>query len=1077
MEPSPPFSRLVFAQPNYSFEDIPTGLSQADALDLHVAWTSLWHPEILHNLGFLPESRRTDTNGLDVEQALIVVPNASKEKLDQTLEERIAVSGSKILFTNSTPRLRLFQDILALCSNNPTPDQPDQPASDPHEAHALANDFFAFGFAVQQIQCMARKLRYSFNLDWMVVSEQILAAANHFHHKQWDDCERFLAAAFDSLSQERDRYCSQQAYLLNLILTAPVDPSKPSSPLGKHLSDELSKNTPASLLISSESLQRIKTSNPDAWKLIQTRLDDKSLALLGGFSKELRHTYLSELSLLRSLSQARRENGKLELPPTTVLTQFHPSIPGYLPTIAKLHGFQGSLIANFSDGTIPEKEHAKLRWQETADGSGLDTILGHVIDANDPLAILNLGTDMAKQLDYHQVPTLVIAHWPNRQCLTFDDLLRVASRSPALGKWIQADEYFDSTSQPYWSEQFATPQFPFPIKKSSPHLHGLQIGLIRLQALLYRSERIQSALELLKLLSPQTSNHNPTETRDSISRSELISRLEKHLVELDQVAAHDTDCLDTPESWFADRLADTLSLETQTGVALQKALRAQTAYTILNPTSAAARVHLNIPSHRSNLILKDNDRIVQACDAPDNLGTELLVDVPPFGFSCLQTSPPLDTPSTTKNTKETAQRHSKKTGLFAKWLGHSDAIAKTEGLLSNEFMEVQFDPSKGHMKSMYIRDQRGNRLSAMLSLLDQPLNIACKPREEQFLTLQSTKLDISNPSEHTGQIAIEGTFPTTRPQENVNKPQPLFKQTFTMVKNTKWLQVRIEGNGLDRNLHAPVWRMIWPSEAASLSLWANGNKSKWLAPLQASTEVIEIDDAQYKLYFATGGLSFHRKISPNQLATFLPIDHDGSLDVTFFIGLQWQRPWQTAMELFAPAWIVPPCENQSPLLKPNPKPQQSAWLIQSNHPNLNVSLLPPESHLTNHLTNQLEEALPTHPPKTESTAPDFTAPNSTATTSTAPAPSTTNPSPPTEDLTFKPDALLWVRESAGISATAKISLPKTPQIAFKMDFTGQTLDKLECDAQSVHVPYGPHERFLLGVTFDQPQSGASQQQQ
>ena len=1076
MEPSATFSRLVFAQPNYSFEDIPVGLSQSDALDLHIAWTSLWHPEILHLLGFLPETRRTDTNGLDVEQALIIVPNASKEKLDQTLEERIAVCGSKILFSNSLPRLRLFQEILSLCTESSTSNSTaDQPRSEPPEALELTNDFFAFGFAVQQIQCMARKLRYSFNLDWMVVSEQILSAANHFHLKQWEDCERFLAAAFDSLSQERDRYCSQQAYLLNLILTAPVDPSKPSSPLGKPLSEELSKPTPASLLISSESLHRIQTLNTDAWNLIQSRLDEKSLALIGGFSKELRHTYLSELSLLRSLSQARRENATLNIPPTTVLTQFHPSIPGYLPTIARLHGFQGSLIAKFSDGTIPEKEHAKLRWQETSDGSGLDTILGHVIDANDPLAILNLGTDMAKQLDYHQVPTLVIAHWPNRQCVPFDDLLRVASRSPALGKWIQADEYFESTSQPYWSEQFSTPQFPFPIKKPSPNLHGLQIGLIRLQALLYRSERIQSALELLKLLNQQASNLNPSEPHKSTSLTELTSRLEKHLSTLDLVASHDSDFLDSPESWYSNRLADTLALETQTGLALQKALRAENSYTILNPTSAAARLNLNIPTPQSSLILKDNDRIVQACDAPDNLGTELLVDVPPFGFTCLQTSS-IDTPSAQKIAKENAQRRSKKPGLFAKWLGHSDAIAKTEGLLSNEYMEVQFDPSKGHLKSMYIRDQRGNRLSAMLSLLDQPLNIACKPREDQFLTLQATKLDVSNPSEHTGQIAIEGSFTTGSPYASVDQPKPHFKQTFTMVKNTKWLQVRIQGSGLDRNLHTPVWRMIWPSEAASLALWANGNKSKWLAPLQASTEVIEIDDAQYKLYFATGGLSFHRKITPNQLATFLPIDHDGSLDVTFFVGLQWQRPLQTAMELFAPTWIVPPhanqsSANQSPLSKPNSKPQQSAWLIQSNHPNLNVSLLPPEYHLTNSLCNK--KLSPTPPP--ESSTADSTAESTVD--STATGSNATNPNPMPQEPTFTPDALLWVRESAGISATAKISLPKTPQIAFKMDFTGQTLDKLECDAQSVQVPYGPHERFLLGVNFDPPKSGASQQQQ
>ena len=66
---------------------------------------------------------------------------------------------------------------------------------------------------------------------------------------------------------------------------------------------------------------------------------------------------------------------------------------------------------------------------------------------------------------------------------------------------------------------------------------------------------------------------------------------------------------------------------------------------------------------------------------------------------------------------------------------------------------------------------------------------------------------------------------------------------------------------------------------------------------------------------------------------------------------------------------------------------------------------------------------------------------------------------------FQPDSLISVLETAGKSGTAKISLPKKPTEAFKMNFTGHTLDKLEIQDSSVSFPYGPKERCVVGVSY------------
>ncbi|MFM7974392.1 MAG: hypothetical protein ACKO8U_04905, partial [Pirellula sp.] len=114
MESDSIFKRLIFALPTNSLEELPSGRAQGGPLDgqgnqrlfldYHQAWTSLWSPRILGRLGFLPESRRCDRAGLDVENALVIVPKFSEELLDQPLQEQLEISGNKVLFSDSRAR-------------------------------------------------------------------------------------------------------------------------------------------------------------------------------------------------------------------------------------------------------------------------------------------------------------------------------------------------------------------------------------------------------------------------------------------------------------------------------------------------------------------------------------------------------------------------------------------------------------------------------------------------------------------------------------------------------------------------------------------------------------------------------------------------------------------------------------------------------------------------------------------------------------------------------------------------------------------------------------------------------------
>jgi hypothetical protein len=244
-----------------------------------------------------------------------------------------------------------------------------------------------------------------------------------------------------------------------------------------------------------------------------------------------------------------------------------------------------------------------------------------------------------------------------------------------------------------------------------------------------------------------------------------------------------------------------------------------------------------------------------------------------------------------------------------------------------------------------------------------------------------------------------------------------------MQKGCKWVKITILGGGFDRDSETPIWRTAWLSESAILHVWSHGNRSKWLGPLQANIELIEIDDAHHKIYIATGGLSYHLKQGANQLQTLLPVDAQGNIRASLAFGIDWQRPWETAIDLFQPVWVIPPNDPSRALTKDQPVELKSGWLAQCNHSNIRFSFLPIESSPTSFGINGDGQK------------------------------------------TLLPDILIWMTEGAGKASTAKISLPKTALEAWKVDFSGHLLDKIPVEGADLLVPYLAWEKSVLAVVF------------
>jgi hypothetical protein len=431
----------------------------------------------------------------------------------------------------------------------------------------------------------------------------------------------------------------------------------------------------------------------------------------------------------------------------------------------------------------------------------------------------------------------------------------------------------------------------------------------------------------------------------------------------------------------------------------------------------------------------------------DPTKSQVILDVPPFGFCAVGVASPGDIKSVSSTRKK---------GFFSKLLGHSDSIAQSDGSLANEFMEVQIDPKKGHLRSLFIRDQRGNRLSGMVCLVPKPAGEHHRAKESDSMALSQVRLEHLNLSDHSSQIVTRGVFgtdptlasaqanPRSIAQGGTGQSLPWIEQTVRLDRGCKWVEVAISGGGFDRFSHTPVWRMIWPSQAASLGMWSHGNRTKWLGPLQGCVELIEIDDAQHKVYYATGGLSYHHKPASNQIQSLLPIHPDGSIRAKLYLGIHWQRPWETAIDLFQEAWTMLP-EIESGFTARGGQTRhgapKSGWLAQCNHSNLRFSFL-------------------------QVFSPEL--PSSGGNTDQGKVSGWGSGVYTNGQEVVHADALLWVCEGMGKASTAKISLPKSVRQAWKVDFCGQLLDKISTEGESLIVPYSAWEKCAIAVVFGAP---------
>ncbi len=871
---------LLFLLPDHELEGYPRSLPSEPASQFLAGWLSLWHPALIAAAQSIPRWHQAGQLPTELNESIFILPELSRDHCSSEDRERIVAAGS--LLVEPQGSWRELQSKLLKHFGDP---------AQPELVEQFREEFAALGYAYLQIQLMTRQQRYTSNLDQLLFSEQVCKAVDAAYAGDGPRVAQMLQACFDSLGQERDHYYSLDVNLLDLTLLA-------DSTLGKSLAEQLQSTDVTTLLASASLLQKLKHNKPNIFSLLGERLQAGSLGLAGGLDIERPHPLMPRESMSRDLARGHRAYVELGLPPPRVFGRLSFGMQSNSASLLKRWGYDGVLLSTFSGGTYPEGSQVKLSW-ESSDGTFLPALAAKVIDVADPAEFLALGLSVGEVLDHQHVPTLTFAHWPNAACDYFQLLKIIAQRTPAFGRWMLVDRYFVDTDQPYHQERLSATDFrmnwlaqtpsPAELLERTRRVHELQAAARGLQNMLNLDWQLTHYREVVSSL---VSNGD----EQTITKVSALGT-EKWAGELS--AIHDQiDGLFDPHLDFR---ATVSAVKKQLEVGKRQVLeslckrldRPQESQPpgtggklIFNPVSCPMRALVHTEAELGF------DTAHEWCFASGRAGNDRVscIDVPSMGFVFA----PLTARAKSDGSKQ-------------------PVIATAGGLLQNEFMEVQVDAARGHMKSLHVPARRGNRLSMMLAYRERDSKAGF-----QFSEMIASDVRMLTSSSMCGILRASGRM------EKDGVRLGRFEIDYELWRGSRNLDVRLRLSELQPLKESNPWktaytvRIAWPSESAILRIFSAGDQSVWAGGRAVSPELIEIDETDYKTHILTGGMAFHRRTEERFLEIILGDGTQDNISHHFGIGVDLPSPVLAARRFLSP---------HAELTVPQPIHASSGWLV------------------------------------------------------------------------------------------------------------------------------------------------------
>jgi alpha-mannosidase len=854
--------------PCHSLEDFPTYHVGDDAEGLLAAWSALWHPALLSASLKMPAWRRADDPPTPQSGMLIVVPTVVRHELPSDYTDRALVSGAVLI-----EGLHRRRDIVERALAGIEPSTSEQAAgaapgglqveSAPQwDDVDLAADFLAVGVAHLLTELLTRRMRYMSNLDETAFNDAVLAAATAAKNGDADHARDHLRRACEVLYEARAHFYPVDTYLIDLTLVA-------TTTIGASLRRELASDLPTNLLVAGQVIEEMATREPESLAMVQKRLAEQTVALIGGEYCEAELPLLPLETIRQEFARGRQAYQKYLGVVPDIFGRRRAGLTPALPQILRGFEYRGALHFTLDDGRFPQPDRSKALW-EGLSATAIDAIGRPPLDAGEPASILTLIEKLGESMDYDFVSMISFAHWPALASEYYGDLRRISKYAAVLGRWISLEEFFTSTDSAGAFSKFSADQYRAPYLKQAVAI-GDPDPLsrhVRRRADEYRRYAC-SAIDCWSALLAGVDRGSPVDALANVSSAEMSDDLTRQVETAKQA------------------LAATLCGRQSGG--LEGLL-------LVNPHNISRRAAIDVAGLRTP---PDVGGAVVAADASS---AQAIVEVPPLGFAWVGPGQ--------GQAKATKQRRT---------------IAR-ENVLTNELCEITIHPETGGIRGIRDLHARGNRLSQQLGMrlrgvMPMPSGMWRDPDEEAIYSqMVADSIEITADGAIVGEVTSRGRLLDPEGRELAS-----FVQQSRLAAGRALLELEIELTIGEMPLGDP-----WDSYYACRFAWGEDLSEIRRSVHQAALvtdlkrleapDFVEIVGSKSQTAILTDGLPYHLRVGGRMLDSLLVVRGETRRRFRLAIALANPYPWQAAADTMSPVAVV---EGRFP----PPRGATSGWLF------------------------------------------------------------------------------------------------------------------------------------------------------
>ncbi len=796
-----------------------------------------WHPAILATLTRLPRIESEESPGTPGPRELRVIVSGRREHLPSGYQTQAEDAGS-VLVDGTRERQALVSTLITTVTTS---------GVESAEATALALDFLALGTSYWWLRDLTTAMGHVDTLDQDALTYEVRSGARAWVAEDLNTAKNHLRAAFEQLTQARERFYPVDSYLVDICL---IDPAMPKGVLA----DPLDARTPVTFLAPAKAIEAQAERDPENLQRLREAIGEGWADVAGGAYAETEEPLLPIESIFWQLKhggEVYREH--LDQRNVETLARRRFGLYPLLPQIGKRFGFRFAVHLGFDAGRFPVRPEAKRLW-ESPDHTNLETLTRPPLAADRPLQGLMLPWRLAASMKDDHVSTLPLLHWPGQVASWFRDLRRVVGYSSVMARWVTLNDFFHLTDRPY--EVFG----PEPDEYVTPYLSQAvaKRDLTPISAKAVHA-RLRSRLDALSVLEAMAEGVGTAPTAEVSVKSQAELAVE--------TGKHDTasTLIETSERVWTEAVARGVGGASANG---------RPGFLVINPAGITRRVAVNLPEAALDLRPEGPLRAAQLTDE----GVVAVVEVPAFGFAWV----PRDT-------------------NFEASPAPSGTVSVREKVLKNEALSVEIDSATGGIRGIKGIDEDTSRLGQQLVIAG--LSGPSKMRGTAFEVEYAGPALVQAVSAGTLLGPDDRRLATFRQRFRLWSGRPVLEIDVTLSDlDSTWLASLADADPWSNYL---ACRWAWPDPNSML------RRTCLLAPELTEAErpetpdAIDISTRRQRTALLFGGLAHHRRHGTRMLDTLLLAGRESCRNFQLGVTLDLEHLFHATTDMISPAFVVP----------------------------------------------------------------------------------------------------------------------------------------------------------------------------